>query len=148
MKARAMAVEMSAAGAASAATQAATGAGGAAMLGAGAGIAAGLSMLVVMLTKRPRTDQEWLVAIISTVVSSVCGGAIVILRFGLLRWVDSALPTLEMFVGLIALIGVAFLCGLPGWAVVRWVFNWILAREGKDIGEVIKDAKELSRDAF
>lgn len=143
MKARAMAVEMSAAGAASAATQAATGAGGAAMLGAGAGIAAGLSMLVVMLTKRPRTDQEWLVAIISTVVSSLCGGAIVILHFGLLRWVDPALPTLEMFVGLIALIGVAFSCGLPGWAIVRWVFNWIIAREGKDIGEVIKDAKEL-----
>lgn len=143
MKARQMAFEAGAAGAASAASQAATGAGGAAMLGAGAGVAAGLSMLVVMLTKRPRTDHEWLVAIISTVVSSVCGGAIVILHFGLLRWVDSALPTLEMFVGLIALIGVAFSCGLPGWAVVRWVFNWILAREGKGIGEVIKDAKDL-----
>jgi len=69
-----MAFEAGAAGAASAASQAATGAGGAAMLGAGAGVAAGLSMLVVMLTKKPRTDQEWLVAIISTVVSSLCGG--------------------------------------------------------------------------
>ena len=48
MKARQMAFESGAAGAASAASQAATGAGGAAMLGAGAGVAAGLSMLVVM----------------------------------------------------------------------------------------------------
>ena len=64
--------------AAAASAVAAKSAGGAAMLGAGAGVAAGLSMLVVMLTKRPRTDQEWLVAIISTVVSSLCGGAVVI----------------------------------------------------------------------
>ena len=135
--------QMAVEAAAAASAVAAKSAGGAAMLGAGAGVAAGLSMLVVMLTKKPRTDQEWVVAIISTVVSSLCGGAVVILHFGLLRWVDQTLPTLDMFVGLIALIGVAFSCGLPGWAIVRWVFNWIIAREGKDIGEVIKDAKDL-----
>lgn len=69
--------QMAVEAAAAASAVAAKSAGGAAMLGAGAGVAAGLSMLVVMLTKKPRTDQEWLVAIISTVVSSLCGGAVV-----------------------------------------------------------------------
>ncbi len=140
MKAKAMAFE---AGAAAASAAAAKGVSGVAALGAGAGIAAGLSMAVVMLTKKPRSEPEWLIAIISTLVSSLCGGAIVIINFGLLRWVSQDLPTQEMFVGLIALIGVAFSCGLPGWALVRWAFNWMAKREGKDLGEVIKDAKEL-----
>jgi hypothetical protein len=35
-----------------------------------------------------------------------------------------------------------FSCGLVGWAIVRWSFNWIDAREGKQIDEVIQDAKQ------
>jgi hypothetical protein len=132
-------MEIGTAAAASAAS-AAKSAGGVALLGAGAGVAAALATVVVLLTKKPRTDQEWGVAIISTVICSLCGGAAVILHFGLLKWV--LVPDLtEAFVGLIALIGIAFSCGLPGWAIVRWVFNWISKREGQDIGQVIADVR-------
>ncbi len=130
--------------AAAGAASAAKGAGGAALLGAGAGVAAALATVVVLLTKKPRTDQEWAVAIISTVICSLCGGAAVILHFQLLKWV--LVPDLtEAFVGLIALIGIAFSCGLPGWAIVRWAFNWMAKREGKDLGEVIAEIRSEAR---
>lgn len=132
-------------GAASAATSAAAAGASVAALGAGAGIAAGMAMAVVMLLKKPRSEPEWLVAIISTLMSSFGGGAAVILHYGLLRWVQVPDPV-EAFVGLVALIGVAFSCGLPGWALVRWIFNWIAKREGQDIGQVVQDAAKTIRE--
>ncbi|MDR3383756.1 MAG: hypothetical protein P4M03_25240 [Cupriavidus basilensis] len=43
------------------------------------------------------------------------------MKFGLLAWVQNP-------VGLVAMIGVVFACGLPGWATVRWLFNVIERR--------------------
>jgi hypothetical protein len=39
--------------------------------------------------------------------------------------------------------GVIFACGLPGWAIVRWLFNFIDERRDASIDEVAKDVKEL-----
>lgn len=44
---------------------------------------------------------------------------------------------------MVAIGGVVFSCGLVGWAIVRWSFNWINAREGQQIDAVIRDARNI-----
>ena len=106
--------------------------------GTAAAIASGatLAAVVVMLMTPPRTRREWAVGLISTVVSSVGGGASVIQYFGLHDWVQSQ-------VGLMAMGGLIFTCGLPGWAIVRWVFNFIDKNREAGIDEIARDVKEI-----
>lgn len=99
-----------------------------------AAIGAGLASLVVMCTMTPRSPKEWAVGITSTVMGSVCGGAAVVQYYGLHDWTRD-------YVGMVAVLGIVFTCGLPAWALVRWAFNWIEKRQGKDLGEVFQDAK-------
>lgn len=108
-------------------------------IGGAAAAAAGgatLAAVVVMLMTPPRSFREWAVGLISTVVSSIGGGAIVIEHFQLHDWAFST-------VGLYAMGGVIFGCGLPGWAIVRWVFNFIAKRRDASIDEIAKDVKEM-----
>ena len=91
--------------------------------------------IVVILMTPPRTYREWAVGVISTVVTGIGGGAIAVQYFGLQEWVDSV-------TGLVALGGVIFGCGLPGWAIVRWVFNFIEKNRDAGIDEVAKEVKE------
>lgn len=49
------------------------------------GVGAALATVVAMCLSLPRTLREWAVALISTVVSSLGGGALVIVKFGLLE---------------------------------------------------------------
>ena len=102
--------------------------GGASAVAAGG---AGLAAVVVMLMTPPRSPREWAVGLISTVISSIGGGAAVIERFGLQHWVNSP-------IGLCAMGGLIFACGLPGWAVVRWVFNFIDRNRDAGIDEVTR----------
>lgn len=108
--------------------------GGAAGFAAGG---AGLATIIVMLMTPPRTPREWTVGLISTVLGSICGGAAVVQHYSLQGWITGG------YVGLVALMGIAFACGLPAWALVRWVFTWIIKRRDKDIGEVVADAKAM-----
>lgn len=93
---------------------------------------------VVIMTRMPRTRQEWAVGLICTLVGSLTGGAAVVQRFNLHVWADS-------WFGMVALGGLVFACGLPAWAVVRWVFNFINAREGKGIDEIVRELKDEVR---
>lgn len=102
----------------------------------GFGIAAGLAAVVVMLMTPPRSKREWAVGLITTVIGSLCGGAAVVQYLGLHGW-------FQTYVGMVAAMGLAFACGLPAWAIVRWVFTWIIRRQDKDIGEVIGDARKV-----
>ena len=98
-----------------------SGVAGAAAFKAAGGAAAGgalLSTIVVMLMTPPRSTREWAVGLISTVVTGIGGGAIAVQYFGLQEWVESV-------TGLVALGGLIFGCGLLGWAIVRWIFNFI-----------------------
>ncbi len=106
--------------------------GGLAGLGA---LGAGLAFLVVMCMNPPRTAREWTVAIVATVVSSICGGSFLIEYLGLQFWIFR-------WSGMVSLLGLVFACGLPGWAFVRWIFNWLAKREGKDIAEVIAEVRQ------
>lgn len=108
--------------------------GGLAGLGA---IGAGLAAIVVMCVTPPRTKPEWAVALISTVIGSVSGGAAVIMQFNLQHWAYSVF-------GLIAMLGLVFACGLPAWAIVRWIFNFIDKRRAADIAEIIKEARQMA----
>jgi hypothetical protein len=110
-----------------------------------AGIGAAAASVVVMCMTQPRTAKEWAVALISTVLASVGGGAFVILRFGLLGPIITAPNDMELVLRLMGMLGVVFACGLPGWAIVRWAFNWMAKREGKDLGEVVGDAVSTAR---
>ncbi|MGT2507928.1 hypothetical protein [Cupriavidus basilensis] len=120
---------------------AAAGAAGAAAfkaIGGTAGVAAGasgLAAIVVMIMMRPRNTAEWAVALISTVVSSVGGGAAVVQHFSLQVWTQD-------YIGLVALFGLVFACGLPGWAVVRWLFNYIAKRQGASLDDVVADVRK------
>lgn len=109
------------------------------LVGGAAGFAAGgagLAAVIVMLMTPPRTPKEWAVGLISTVLGSICGGAAVVQHYGLEAWMYS-------YAGKLAILGLAFACGLPAWAVVRWIFTWIMKRQGQGIDEVIQDAKKV-----
>lgn len=99
-------------------------------------LAVALVAAVVLMTRMPLFPQEWAVGLICTVVSSLAGGgSFIIVKWGLHEWVTDVW-------GMIALGGFFFICGIPGWALVRWIFNFIDKQEGKTIVEVIKEFKK------
>ena len=61
------------------------------------------------------------------------------MKWGLHEWVTDVW-------GMIVLGGFFFICGIPGWALVRWIFNFIDKQEGKTIVEVIKEVKKAKDD--
>jgi len=104
-------------------------------LAAGSGIAAGLASVVVMSMTHPQDAREWRVALISTVVSSIGGGCALIRYLGIQDWASDTL-------GLIGLGGIMFAAGLPGWALVRWLFAFLNKRRDADLLDV---AQELGK---
>jgi len=74
--------------------------------------------------------------VISTVVTGPDRGAIAVQDLRLQEWVDSV-------TGLVALGGLIFGCGLPAWAIVRWVFNFIEKNRDVGIDEVAREVKEV-----
>lgn len=121
-------------------SSAAAGAAGWKLLGglAGAGaIGAGLASIVVMCLMKPRSSEEWAVGLICTVVGSVGGGAAVIQHWQLQAWAETP-------IGLVAMLGLVFACGLPAWACVRWLFNYINRRRDADITQIVKEVKEVA----
>jgi hypothetical protein len=105
--------------------------GGLAGLGA---IGAGLATLIVMCMTRPQNDREWVVALTSTVCSSLFGGAALVRWLELQHWLQDP-------IGAVGLIGFVFACGLPGWALVRWCFNFMQRRQDKDIAEIAQEVR-------
>lgn len=105
------------------------------------GLPAGVAAIVVMLWIQPKSPREWALALISTVASSVGGGAALIQHLGLNAWADNT-------VGLIGMAGLIFACGLPGWVIVRAAFAWIDRRRGRDLAELASDAAHTVRDVI
>lgn len=105
---------------------------------AGTGIGAGLAAYIVMSMTKPKTDQEWHVALICTLVGSIGGGAALISWLGLQRWAD------DVF-GLVGMFGIAFACGLPAWLIIRALFIYIEKRRDADIMQLGGDAAELAK---
>lgn len=100
----------------------------------------GLAAVVVMCFTPPRTPKEFAVALISTLVSSLSLGSGVVIYFELNKLLMATDFTLQV-AGLLSLGGLLFACGLPGWAVVRWIFNALAKREGQDIVQVLQELR-------
>lgn len=98
------------------------------------GICILLCYLVVVMTRLPRTTEEWVVSLVTTVIGSIAGGASVVMYFNLQHYINS-------WFGLCVLGGVIFTAGLPFWAIARWTFNYIHKKENADITEIITDIK-------
>lgn len=116
-----------------------TAAGGIALYKLGAfGFVAVLAAVVVMAMTLPKTVREFTVAMISTSVSSICGGAFVVRWLGIAHWVNDD-------AGMIAIGGIIFVCGLPAWVLVRAWFKWAEKRRDKDLTEIVNDLAELRK---
>lgn len=101
---------------------------------AAAAIGAGLAAVVVMCMMTPRSPKEWAVGLISTVVLSIGGGSFVIEHWQLQHWAQSPF-------GLLSMLGLVFACGLPAWAIVRWIFNYIEKNRAATITDVVRDVR-------
>lgn len=116
-----------------------TAAGGIALYKLGAfGFVAVLAAIVVMAMTLPKTVREFTVAMISTSVSSICGGAFVVRWLGISYWVNDD-------AGMIAIGGIIFVCGLPAWVLVRAWFKWAEKRRDNDLTEIVGDLAELRK---
>ncbi len=102
------------------------------------GLPAGLAAIVVMLWIQPKSPREWAMALICTVMSSICGGAALVQHLGMQDWANTT-------IGLLGLGGLIFACGLPGWVLVRAGFAWIEKRKGKDLAELVHDVREAAK---
>jgi hypothetical protein len=72
----------------------------------------------------------------------MCGGAYVATKFGMVDALLLAQTDIGKMFALSAIVGVAFVCGLPAWAIVRGLFVWTESRKNKGIDQLIHDAKE------
>lgn len=106
--------------------------GGLAGMGA---IGAALAAFVVMSMTKPKSDQEWRVALACTLVGSIGGGATLVRYLGIQSWAEDTF-------GMIAMMAMAFTCGLPAWALVRALFKYLDKRKDADLMEIVKDVKE------
>jgi hypothetical protein len=118
---------------------ASTAAGGFALykLGVVFGFSAILAAIVVMAMTLPKSPREFGVALICTVMSGVTGGAFVIRWFEWQHWAGD-------YVGLVAIGGVAFVCSLPGWVIVRAWFAYAEASRGRSLLDMVRELKEAA----
>lgn len=106
------------------------------LLGPSIGVA--FVIVVVMSMTMPQTRREWFVALICTVVASLCGGAALIHFLGIASWGD----TLD---GQVALGGFHFAAGLPAWVVVRGWFAYTEASKGRGLLVMIKELRAAAK---
>jgi hypothetical protein len=125
--------------------QAAAGMGGAAMkhtaIAAGGGLT--LGAIVVMSLTMPSKKIDFFSALISTVISSLAGGAYAVQKLGLLDAVVASPTMTHLYIALAQVGGMFFVCGLPGWILVRGFFVWSEARKNKGIDVIIGDARSM-----
>ena len=101
-----------------------------------------LATIVVMAMTMPRNKKDFFCALLSTVASSIFGGAWAIQYFGLLAHLQGASSELEVILCLAKLGGVFFICGLPGWIFIRSCFVWSESRKTQGIDQLIKGVRD------
>ncbi|WP_405120728.1 hypothetical protein [Pseudomonas leptonychotis] len=96
-----------------------------------------LVTIVVMAMTLPKTAREFVVAMICTVMGSLGGGAFVIRWFDLQHWINDD-------IGLIALVAIIFVCGLPAWVIVRgWFVYAELRSQGTGFIDMLRELKAV-----
>ncbi|SFD83163.1 hypothetical protein SAMN05216204_1408 [Massilia yuzhufengensis] len=99
-------------------------------------LGAGLATFVVMSMTKPKSDQEWRVALVSTLVGSIGGGACLVRYLGIQHWVN------DVF-GMVAMLALVFACGLPAWGLVRAWFKFLDKRKDADLADIVKEVREV-----
>ena len=97
-----------------------------------------LGYLVVIMTRMPRSRSEWVVSLVSTVIGGIGTGGFIIQHFAMHDYAAT-------WAGLCAIGEIFFAAGLPFWAIIRWTFNYVNARENAtilDVGKELKDFKD------
>ena len=119
---------------------ASTAVGGLALVKAGvvAMLAVLLVSIVVMAMTLPKSAREWTVAMISTVVSSLFGGAFLIRWLELSHWAQDD-------IGIVGLGAVVFAAGLPAWVMVRGWFAYTEASKGRSLLELIRELRAVAK---
>jgi hypothetical protein len=107
--------------------------GGLAGMGA---VGASLATFVVMSMTKPKTEQEWRVALACTLVGSIGGGSALVRYLGIQRWIEDPF-------GMVAMMMIAFACGLPAWLIIRALFLYIDKRRDADITQIIADGAQV-----
>lgn len=95
-----------------------------------------LVTIVVMAMTLPKTAREFVVAMISTVVASLGGGAFVIRWFDIGSWAHDD-------IGLVALAGIIFVCGLPAWVMVRGWFVYAALSQHMSLLDMLRELKAV-----
>ncbi|PCA77808.1 hypothetical protein CJU05_24315 [Pseudomonas aeruginosa] len=113
---------------------ASTAAGGLVLYKLGAfGVVPVLAAIVVMCMTAPKTIKEFACALIVTLMFSIGGGGWIIKAKGLEEWVNDEF-------GLFALLGLVFVCGLPGWVMTRGFFAYAEYRKsGRSFMKMVSD---------
>ena len=96
-------------------------------------LAIALVATVVIMMRLPRSPQEWAVGLICTVVSSLTGGAFIIVKWGLHEWVTDIW-------GMIALGGFFFVLIILFlfWLFYKLLYGILLRRLQKNYNELKK----------
>ena len=97
------------------------------------GTGGALMALVVMTLTPPNSKRELFIQLISTLVFSICGSAFIKIYFGF------ELP--DDFNGHLASSGLSFVCGAPGWVLIRAFFLTAETMKGKNLGEILATVK-------
>jgi hypothetical protein len=105
-------------------------------LAAAGGLGAALAAIIVMAGATPQTKKEWVVALTSTVATSLLGGAALIQWWGIAGWATQG------FIGLAGLIGICFAAGLPAWVAVRAFFKYADKNKDKDLLDMAREVKD------
>ena len=96
---------------------------------------ASMAAIVVMFMSQPISKREWFCALVSTVFCSITIGAYLVGYHGIGR--DVAWEYQAQLIG-----GIYFLCGLPGWFLVRAIFFTLSKYNNKTVFEVVEEFRK------
>ncbi len=107
---------------------------GAYKAGAAIGFGVLFSAIVVMAMAAPKSKKEVFIALICTLSSSLFGGSALIAFLGIQGWAG------DMF-GLMGIGGIMFICGMPGWVLVRAFWHWAEVSQNKTLLEIWQEIR-------
>lgn len=95
-----------------------------------------MAAIVVMFMAQPRSPREWFSAIISTVMTSIGLGSYVITHYLIIDPAAGELAAMQAG-------AVYFMCGLPGWFIVRALFYTFEQNQNANILEIWQKLRGL-----
>ena len=102
--------------------------------------AAGIASAFVMASVAPTTKREMFYVLATTFCFAIFGGSIAIKYLGLHAWAQSG-----DFFGIMGLMGVCVVCGLPGWMLIKLPIEWQKKNPDKTMLDFIKDLVTIWR---